>query len=175
MAALKITVTAGHGNGDPGAVANGVREGELVTELRDILASKLRAAGAEVSTDGTRWQNLPLVHALTLVPGRAWAMELHTNASANPAANGVEVVALARDKIKAQAVAKTIADVLGFRLRGDGGWIDQAQSARGRLGYVNAGGMVVELFFLTNSEELQVYQEKKWLVASALAKLMTGA
>lgn len=172
--AMKFTVTAGHGSGDPGAVANGVREADLVTELRDILSVKLRAGGASVKTDGNPLQNLPLVHALTLVPGSDWAVELHTNASENPAARGVEVVSLPKDKARAQALAKAIAGVLETNVRGDGGWIDQAQSARGRLAFVRCGGMVVELFFLSNPVELVRYQDRKWLVASAMAAVMAG-
>ena len=167
-----ITVTAGHGAGDPGAVAHGVKEADLMTELRDIVALKLREAGYTVKTDVARWQNLPLVHALTLVPGSHCAIELHTNAATNPAATGVEVVAMPKDKAKAQLLAKAIGHVLGLRLRGDGGWIDQTQTARGRLGFVRAGGMVVEVFFISNPDDLAKYQAKKWLVASAIAEVV---
>ena len=71
---MKFTVTAGHGAGDPGAVAldGKTTEAALMTELRDIVAAKLMAMGHQVKTDGARWQNLPLVHALTLVPGLMW-------------------------------------------------------------------------------------------------------
>ena len=64
-----VAVTAGHGGSDPGAIANGAIERDLMTELRDLVAIKLRATDMSVRTDGARWQNLPLVHALTLVPG----------------------------------------------------------------------------------------------------------
>lgn len=169
-----IAVTAGHGGSDPGAVAHGVTERDLMTELRDILAIKLREQGHKVRTDGARWQNLPLVHALTLVPGADLAIELHTNAATNPAATGVEVVAMPRDKAKAQLLAKAIAHTLGLRVRGDGGWIDQTQTARGRLGFVRAGGMVVEAFFISNKGDLDAYLAKKWLVASAIAEVMSA-
>ena len=171
---MKFTVTAGHGGSDPGAVAGPVCERDLMTELRDIVAVKLRGKGAEVRTDGAKWQNLPLVHALTLVPGSDWAIELHTNASPNPAATGVEVVAMPQDKARAQRLAQAIANVLGLRVRGDAGWIDQTATARGRLGFVRAGGMVVECFFLSNPVDLAVYQERKWLVASAIAAVLAG-
>lgn len=167
-----LTVTAGHGGDDPGAVANGVNERDLMTELRDLVAIKLREAGHQVRTDGARWQNLPLVHALTLVPGSACAIELHTNAAASPSATGVEVVSLPKDKARAQAIAAAIAGVLGLRLRGERGWIDQTQTARGRLGFVRAGGMVVEAFFISNPDDLARYRQRKWLVASAVASAM---
>jgi len=172
---VKITVTAGHGGDDPGAVAGSVCERDLMTELRDLVAANLAAAGHQVKTDGARWQNLPLVHALTLVPGADWAVELHTNAAVNPAATGVEVISLAKDKARAQRLARAIAGSLGLRLRGDAGWIDQAQSARGRLGFVRAGGMVAEVFFISNPVDLGVYVERKSAVAGAIASVLGGA
>lgn len=171
---MKITITAGHGAGDPGAVAKtGQTEAALMTELRDIVAQKLRDAGHTVKTDGARWQNLPLVHALTLVPGADVAIELHTNDFTNPQARGVEVVSLPAQKELARAIARRIAHTLEIPVRGAGGWIDQAQSHRGRLGFVRAGGLVVECFFLSNPEELARYESRKWLVASAIVKAIT--
>lgn len=170
---MKITLTAGHGGNDPGAVSGAYTERDLMTELRDITAEKLNALGHTVKTDGARWQNLPLVHALTLVPGSDAALELHTNAAASAGATGVEVISLPRDKAKAQKVAQAIAKVLMIPLRGDGGWIDQTKSARGRLGFVNAGGMVVEVFFISNPHDLARYIERKWMVASAIAGAIT--
>ena len=169
------TITAGHGDSDPGAVAGDVTERDLMAELRNIVASKLRAAGHTVRTDGAGLANLPLPFALTLIPGSAAALELHTNAATNPAATGVEVISLPAQAPLARAIAKRISTVLGIPLRGSGGWIDQAQSARGRLGYVRAGGLVVEVFFLSNPEDLASYQARKWLVASAIAEALTAA
>ena len=56
--------------------------------------------------------------------------------------------------------------------RCDGGWIDQSQSARGKLGYVNAGGLILEVFFISNPTEMAVYQARKWLVAQAIADVL---
>lgn len=167
---MKVTLTAGHGGSDPGAVANGQNERDLMTELRDITAGRLRDRGHVVKTDGARWQNLPLVHALTLVPGSDCALELHTNAAASPGATGVEVVSLPRDKLRAQKVAQAIASVLLIPLRGEAGWIDQAKTARGRLGFVNAGGLVVECFFISNPRDLEKYLGRKDMVARAIAE-----
>lgn len=171
---MKLTITAGHGGSDPGAVAKtGETEAALMTELRDIVAAKLRAAGHTVKTDGARWKNLPLVHALTLVPGSDAAVELHTNAHANTTATGVEVVSLPAQRELARTIARRIAHVLELPVRGAGGWIDQTQTARGRLGFVRAGGLVVEVFFLSNPIDLAKFQARKWLVASAIATAMT--
>lgn len=167
------TVTAGHGGSDPGAVRDGITERDLMAELRDIVASKLRLLGHTVRTDGDWRQNLPLPYALTLVPGSAAAIELHTNASDNPVATGVEVISLPAQRELARTMARRIAHVLELPVRGAGGWIDQSQSARGRLGYVRAGGLVVEVFFLSNQNDLAKYQARKWPVATAIAQALT--
>ena len=171
---MKITVTAGHGAGDPGAVAKtGQTEAALMTELRDIVASKLRAEGHTVGTDGGWRANLPLANALLLVPGADVAIELHTNSVESPQAQGVEVVSLPAQKEIARSIARRIAHTLEIPVRGAGGWIDQAQTHRGRLGFVRAGGLVVEVFFLSNPAELARYEARKWLVASAIVKAIT--
>jgi N-acetylmuramoyl-L-alanine amidase len=169
------TVTAGHSGSDPGAIAaDGRTEAALMLELRDIVATKLRAAGHTVRTDGGWRENLPLPYALTLVPGAAVAIELHTNAHSNTAARGVEVVSLPAQRELARTIARRIAHVLETPVRGAGGWIDQAATARGRLGFVRVGGLVVETFFLSNAEELAKYDARKWLVATAIAQAMMG-
>ena len=167
------TITAGHGGSDPGATCDGITERELMTELRDLVAAKLRAAGHTARTDGGRGINLPLALALHLISGSAAALELHTNAHDNPAATGVEVISLPAQRETAQRIARHIATILEIPLRGNGGWIDQSQSARGRLGYVRAGGMVVEVFFLSNPADQAKYQSRKWMVASAIVQAIT--
>jgi N-acetylmuramoyl-L-alanine amidase len=169
------TVTAGHGGKDPGAVAaDGTTEAALMTELRDAVAHKLKIKGYGVRTDGGWRANLPLPYAITLVPGSKVAIELHTNAASHPGATGVEVVALPAQAPMARRIARLIANALGMRVRGDGGWIDQNQTARGRLGFVRAGGLVVEVFFISNPKDLETYRARVWLVAEAIAVALTS-
>lgn len=171
---MTYCVTAGHGEGDPGAVYAGLTEADLMAELRDMVASRLRDMGHEVRQDGIGKVNRALTYAMTLIAGSECAVELHTNAAAHPGATGVEVIALPAQKDKAQRIARAIANALGLRLRGMGGWIDQSMSARGRLGFVARGGMVVEVFFLSNPEDLARYLQSKEAVAFAIATAMTA-
>ncbi len=171
---MKITVCAGHDPKKPGAFHHGVKEHELMLQLRDIVAAKLIAKGHEVRTDGGRGINLPLLTAMGLVRGSDVAIELHTNAHDNPLAGGVECISLPAQKPWAEAISHGIADVLQIKLRGTNGWIDQSKSARGRLGFVNSGGIIVETFFLSNKIELERYQARFWLVADAIARAIGG-
>jgi len=164
-----ILLSAGHSNADPGAVANGVREADIAVEARNIVRHKLEAAGFPAVSDGTGSDNQPLSAAVKLIAGKSLAVEFHCNAAVNPLAGGVECISLPSLRKESQAIAAAISKAMGIKLRGEAGWIDQSKSARGRLAFVNAGGIIVELFFLSNPAELKTWQEKKWLVCQAIA------
>lgn len=167
-----VAVTAGHSNSDPGAVRGKVKEADFVVKVRNAVELYLRRAGLTVKTDGTGTINLPLTNAIQIIRGSSTAIEFHLNASDNPKANGIETIALPEDKKLAQAISKAIAGVTGGTLRGKGGWIDQSQSARGKLGFVSNGGLIVELGFLSNPAEFAVLEAKYWLVAQAIADVI---
>lgn len=164
-----VVLTAGHSSTDTGACSGGYTEAGLMLELRDVTAEMLRDMGHVVIEDGGDGENLPLRHAISLIGQGAIALELHTNASDNPTARGVEAISLPDQRRLSQRLAQRVADVLGTRVRGAGGWIDQSQSARGRLGYVNAGGVILETFFISNPTERATYFERLPDVAMAIA------
>jgi N-acetylmuramoyl-L-alanine amidase len=167
-----VAVTAGHSNTDPGAVNGKAKEADLVVNFRNAVTHYLREAGLQVKTDGTGTKNDPLSSAIKLIKGSSVAVEFHMNAAASKQANGVETIALPKDKKLAQDLSKAVADALGSRLRGDNGWIDQSKSARGSLGYINAGGLIVELGFISNEDELARFNARYWLAAKAVAKVL---
>lgn len=171
---MPILLSAGHSNSDPGAVAGNRHEAAIAVEFRNIVAGKLRASGVDVKTDGVGTENLPLVEAIRMARSAQLAVEFHCNAAANPAARGVECISLPDKRDLSQRLSAAIASVLGAPVRGDAGWIDQSKSARGKLGFVQAGGIIVELFFLSNPAELAAYDAKKWLVAQAVADVLRG-
>ena len=167
-----VTVTAGHSNKDPGAVNGKFKEAELVAQFRNAVAYYLREAGIQYKTDGVGTTNQDLNSAIKLIKGSSVAVEFHMNAAASKQANGVETIALPKDKKLAQSLSKAVADALGSRLRGDSGWIDQSQSARGKLGFISNGGLIVELGFISNDEELFQFNARYWAAAKAVAMLL---
>ena len=167
-----IVITAGHSNTDPGAVNGSFHEAVHVTKVRNALAHILREAGYTVLTDGVGDINEPLPSAIKLVKGVDIALELHCNASANKTATGVETIALPKQKAVAQDISAAVAKVYGFKLRGEKGWIDQSQSQRGKLGYVSAGGMILELGFLSNDADMKVMENNFWKAARAIAEVI---
>ena len=167
-----VTVTAGHSNKDPGAVNGKFKEAELVSQFRNAVAYCLREAGIQYKTDGVGILNQDLNAAIKLIKGSSVAVEFHMNAATSKQANGVETIALPKDKKLAQDLSKAVADAFGSRLRGDNGWIDQSQSARGKLGFISNGGLIVELGFISNEEELFQFNARYWSAAKAVAMIL---
>ena len=165
---MEVLISAGHSDTDPGAVSNGHTEAKLALQLRDSVAAYLRQYGVKVVEDGNDGQNLPLTDAIRLAKGR-FAIEIHFNAGPESAA-GVECIALPAMRYHAQRLAASVASVLRNKLRGDHGYIDQSKSARGRLGFVQAGGLILEVCFLSNRQETAYYMANSSKVAQELAK-----
>jgi N-acetylmuramoyl-L-alanine amidase len=167
-----VTVTAGHSNVDPGAVSGKFKEAELVTNFRNAVAYYLKSSGISIKTDGVGATNNPLASAIKLIKGSSVAVEFHLNAAGSGQANGVETIALPKDKKLAQDLSKAVAAALGSRLRGNEGWIDQSQSARGKLGFISNGGLIVELGFISNEDEISRFNARYWLAAKAVADVL---
>jgi len=167
-----VTVTAGHSNVDPGAVSGKFKEAELVTNFRNAVAYYLKSSGISIKTDGVGTTNNPLASAIKLIKGSSVAVEFHLNAAGSGQANGVETIALPKDKKLAQDLSKAVAAALGSRLRGNEGWIDQSQSARGKLGFISNGGLIVELGFISNEDEISRFNAHYWLAAKAVADVL---
>jgi N-acetylmuramoyl-L-alanine amidase len=166
---MKYLISAGHGGTDPGAVANGHTEAAIALEMRELVADRLLQMRHTVLQDGGRGENLPLKQALAMVKGTDLAVELHCNAFSKPTATGVEVIAPAHLKPVAQRIARAIAAETGQKLRGQGGWIDQSKSQHKRLAFIQAGGLIVEMVFISNPADLRVFLQAKERVAMAMA------
>lgn len=161
-------ISAGHGGTDPGACALGYREADIALQMRELVAARLLELRHTVLQDGGKGVNLPLRDALKLVKGTDLAVELHCNAGL-ATATGVEVIAPPALKLVAQRIARAVAGETGQRLRGLGGWIDQSQSQHQRLAFVQAGGVIVEMVFITNPADMRTFMERQERVAMAMA------
>ncbi len=175
-----ITVTSGHSNTgkiDSGSVTTVggklIKEADMAMLLRNTILYYLQQDKDIITRcDGYNQTNLPLREALKLIDGSDVAVEVHFNSSNNKTANGVECIALPKDKTLAQNLSKAVAKVTGSRLRGIDGFITQEDSLRGKLGYINAGGLILEVSFLSNATELKAFEEKYWLIGKAVAEVL---
>lgn len=171
---MKFTVTAGHSDKEPGNTWGGHTEAKLMDELGHLVAQNLRMAGHTVSQDGEIGENWPLSEAIRLIQNADLAIELHTNAVNNPRAHGVEVVAMPSRKRQAQILAQAIGKAMEIPLRHERGWYDANDHRRARdwnlpAAFVRHGGLIAEVFFQSNAEELAKYLQRKEDVARAIA------
>lgn len=165
-----VVITAGHSRLDPGAVNGSLTEADICTDFRNLVAHYLRKEGVPFKADGKDGENLPLSSAIALVranPGIA--VEFHCNASASPAATGVESLSNDAGRALGAAMCQAVADTLGIKNRGAKG---EASGQHSRLGFCKAGGVILELFFISNPDDLRRYLDKKWLVARAVAAVI---
>lgn len=167
-----IFLSAGHSEADPGAVANGRREADIAVEFRNLVAFYLQRAGVPHELDGSGTRNLPLAQAAKLARKHAVAVEFHCNAAANTAAGGAECLSGPKDARLAGQISAAIAGALGIR---DRGAKPENAGQHHRLAFVQAGGIIVELFFITNRADLSQYDARKWLAARAVADVLTRA
>ena len=168
-----IVLTAGHSLTDPGACNGHFTEANIAREVRNGVTAILNARGHKIINDGTGSDNQPLSKAAALVKQGKIAIEFHLNAAANKNATGVEALAQTKDKVICQKLCKAIANVLDIPVRGsDGGWKPENSGQHSRLAYVAAGGIILELFFISNDAELQKYFERKDRVFEAIADVL---
>lgn len=162
-------ISAGHSNTDPGAVAFGRREADIAVEVRNIVSFYLTRAGRPHMLDGKGTDNLPLAQTVKLSRKHNISVEFHCNASANAAATGCEVLCAPKDNRIAAKLCEAISTSLNIRNRGVK---PENAGQHHRLAFVQAGGMVVELFFITNPRDLAQYEARKWLMAKAIAEVL---
>ena len=75
-------------------------------------------------------------------------------------------------KLREQKLSHPINEVTGIPLRGAQGWKPENSGQHSRLGYVRGGGIILELFFISNDDELKIWQDKKWLIAKAVSQVL---
>jgi len=170
-----ILLSAGHSNTDPGAVNKDKRkEADIARDMRNIVALYLRRdTNFSIVTDGAGLDNESLSQAVKRVGHGTddLAIEFHCNAFTSESAKGVEALAGTDDKAICQSLCKAVSDVLNTTVRGsEGGWKSEGSGQHSRLAFVRAGGIILELFFITNPKELEMWDARKWLVGKEVAK-----
>ena len=179
-----VFLSAGHSDTDPGATVHETRtvsavatrvlrkEADIGVAFRNMVAFYLQRAGVPFELDGAGRQNLPLKEAAARARYHPIGVEFHCNAAAALTATGSECLAGPKDMALAAALSAAIAKGLGIR---DRGAKPENAGQHHRLAFVRAGGIVVELFFLTNPDDLAAYDARCWLAASAVADVLIAA
>lgn len=158
---------------DPGAVANGYKEGDLTIEFKNLVAKELRALGAKFITDDEEESLRDYVTRIKTGSGSV-VVEYHFDA-ASPQASGtvvlVEVDADRLDRAFAKELVESTATTLGIPSRGIR---SEADTRHKRLALMTENGLValVELGFLTNMGDVAAYQAHKRELAKKHAAIL---
>ena len=163
-------LSAGHSNVDPGACANNRREADIVEDFRNMVSHYLTAAGIKHSVDATGTNNLPLADTVKQLKGHNIALEFHCNAGPE-SAGGVETLSAAKDMALACELCDVISRTLQIKNRGAK---PEDSGQHHRLAFVQAGGIIVELFFISSKSDLAAYDARKWLAAKAVASVLAS-
>lgn len=169
-----IYISAGHGGGDVGAVNPrlNLKEADLAVKLRNAVVHYLKEAEVPYNTDGFATANQPLRQALPGAKAAKHAVEIHFNAAEARSASGVEALAGGHNKALAQKLCQAVVDVTGSKLRGDKGYKPENAGQHHRLAFVQAGGIILEVEFISNDEAMKVYNDAYWRVAKNIAQVL---
>ncbi len=172
----KILIVAGHGEGDPGAVASGVRESDLTRELARLTEKKLAGQAELFDTSLNMYKFLKNGGSFDFSK-YDYILELHFNAgaakTANSATTGSEILINSGRDASAEELAllQKLAD-LGFRNRGV-----KKRSDLQNMNIMKKKGIpysLLEVCFIDDPDDMQLYEAKKEAVAEAVANALGG-
>jgi len=167
---MRILLIAGHGAGDPGAVALGLQEQNLTRELVKLINKKLsQYATVDVfDTSKNMYKYLKAGNKFNF-KNYNYAVEIHFNAF-NKKSNGTEVLVHTTEKgiSVEQKIVDNIAK-LGFNNRGvkrrsDLLVMNTCKKSQG-VSYA-----LIETCFIDNLDDINTYLPSKDMVASAIAR-----
>lgn len=176
--AKTILVSAGHSTvapKDSGATGNGFVEADETLKVHDAVAKILRDKKITVTTDGEDGESQPLKKAIALANKADIAVEFHFNSSGSNKASGIEVLCGSGQKSLAQKLAAAVAQATKLNLRGDKGYKAEDSGQHKRLGFVGAGGLIVEICFISNPEDMKVYLANFAKITTNLANVLSVA
>jgi len=168
---VRIAVFAGHGGFDPGAVSGGRKEKDYNLQVSNALARRLKLLGYTVIQDRTTDRDSFISDkcALANKSGVAAMCEIHLNAGGGTGTEAWFEHGNSKSKELAEKVAKSVA-ALGFRNRGAKSDATSRFGSFGVLRGTNAPGVVAELCFLDNKDDMARFNSEK--MAGALAKTL---
>lgn len=172
---MKILLIAGHGQGDPGACANGYKEADLVREIAPKLKNKLSAyANVDVfDMNKNMYKFLKAGNAFNF-KNYDYVFELHFNAGVNDTkgngkTTGTEILVHTSEKgtTVEKAIVSNISG-LGFKNRGVKTRTDlqNMNVCKKRQGVSYA---LLETCFIDDLDDIKLYMSKKDAVITAIA------
>ena len=167
---MKILLVAGHGAGDPGATGNGYKEAELTREVVRLIYESLSEYEVDVTIYNQGHNAFKDAQNGTFKPGKYdYMLEVHFNAYSDASAHGTEIFVTTSEKgIKVeQAIMSNLKRY--FTLR-DADGVKKTdflviQTAKNQ----GISSALLEVCFITNKNDMIVYQASKKLIAEDIA------
>lgn len=174
-----IFISAGHNSQstkvpqDPGAVYNGIKEGDLTIEFRNLIAIELTKKNVPFKVDSDEETLQQYLNRIQTGTGSV-VYECHFDAGPVTANGTTCLVQIDADRLD-KACAKEIADItsLTFEIP-NRGVRSEVTTRHKRLALMRENGIVVlhELAFITNSSDLSKYHAKKYDLAKKIANIL---
>ena len=175
---MRVFINPGHHPGlDPGAVNRdyGVSEADIASDIGNLTAGYLTAAGCEVKT--VQSNNLcgeDAAYTNVCLTANSWPADifvsLHCNA-ATPAAKGTEVLVYSR-----WSEADALASCIQRQVVGSLGTVDRGVKARPNLVVLNSTHMpavLVEMGFISNADDCRMLINQQDELARAISRGIT--
>lgn len=170
----KIFISAGHSNSDPGAVHGNIHEAEIAVAIRNAVVAKLALRGVTAQSDGVGQANKTLAEALQIskaLPADALRVEIHLNAGPS-SARGIEALAKVKYKTLSQDLCAAVRSITGSPLRGDKGYKADDSGQHTKLGFCEAGGVILEVGFISNDAERSLMMHNCVAIGEAIAGVL---
>ena len=176
-----IILSAGHTNvigRDRGASNKNFIEGELTVEFRELVFIELKKLGLNPIKDSNNSSLKESINYFKKYFSKdSINIEYHFN-SFNNSATGTEVIIPNNpsklEKLIAKDLAEITSKILKIPLRKITGVITELESHHGKLGWMRPKGenIVPELCFISNDNNMESFQENKFLLAKEHAKII---
>lgn len=163
---MKILLIAGHGDGDSGACGNGYREADLTREVVALIAPKLKnICSVDIADTSKNWFEFLKSHSYNFKP-YDYVLEIHFNSGGG---TGTEIFVTNSEASTGveDAIVQQIANAVGYRNRGvkrkDWSVISKVKSQ-------GVSSALIEVCFIDNASDVDVYQNKKDAIINAIVK-----
>ena len=179
-----IFISAGHNdqkgtkNYDPGAVGKfegkQIIEADLTQDFENLVLAEITRKGFKYITDKPEESLAQYLKRIETGSGSV-VIEFHFDAASSSSATGTTTIigsdADRLDKAFAKEIVEATSNILGIKNRGV---ISEGQSKRGRLGLMREQGIVtlLELAFISNPNDVEMYHKNKNRLASVIADII---
>ena len=167
---MKIFINAGHGGVDPGAVSkNGTKEKDITRTIASYLAQLLIMAGYDVEF----FQQKKSVEEVVKTEKESNShlfISLHCNSVKSEIANGVEAFYYP-NSTTGEVLARIFTDCISKSIKLNNRGIKPRKELR-VLNGTNSPAVLIELAFLSNTDEEEILLKEPYRFASAIVKGM---